>query len=116
MSEAAREGAPSKGQSFLSGRAASERRRKHGRSNFFELSRACNRQAAISAATNWSIHAMADRTEMAKQFLQQVMPPQTGGLEAMADTRDDLEGVAERSPATAQEIDAAKSAAAKLAS
>ena len=57
---------------------------------------------------------MADRTEMAKQFLQQVMP-QGGALEMMADTRDDLEGVAERSTAMPQGIAAAKSAAEKLA-
>jgi endonuclease G len=58
---------------------------------------------------------MADRTEMAKRFLLQVMP-QGGALEMIADTRDDLEGVVERNPATPQEIAAAKSAAEKLAS
>jgi endonuclease G len=53
-----------------------------------------------------------DRTEMAKQFLRQVSP--TGGLEAMADTRDDLEGIAARSVATPHEIDDAKEAIQKI--
>ena len=53
-----------------------------------------------------------DRTEIAKQFLRQVSP--TGGLEAMADTRDDLEGIAARSAAMPHEIDAAKAAAQKI--
>jgi endonuclease G len=53
-----------------------------------------------------------DRTEMAKQFLRQVSP--ADGLEAMGDTRDDLEGIAARSAAMPHEIDAAKVAAQKI--
>ena len=53
---------------------------------------------------------MEARTKSAKQFLSEI----STGLEALADTRGDLEGLPERSTATPQEVAFAKSAAEKV--
>ena len=59
-----------------------------------------------------------ERTDLAKEFLSQITPAR-GALEAfevLADERESLEGVAERSSAQPEEVEAAKSAAQKIAS